>query len=933
MLAGTRGKHSFTPALLAAIYLLVFIEVLGNGATMIALPAIEDSIRVGFGSVGWILAANLAFYGGFLLIAGRLADHNVRRALISGATIFAISSLVCALAPGIQLLIVGRAGQGLGAAFFSAAAFSMIAKRVSPAKFGIAFGGLYATIAAGDLLGPFVGGIITQALDWRWIFALQVPIVALLLVVALVGLGDVSISKGRADIPFINCGLFVGGIALFLFALDRIEQWGFALALLLVASALILFGLFGATERRASKPLFDYALASQRLFLGALVLRFLSSFAIIVVPFLAIAYLQNVLSYSPIEVGVLVAVPFYGSVLLCSTIAGKLVDLTGPRTPCLFGFIGLAGGFALASTLTTTSPYTEVLLPAFILIGGGFGLISTPLQTVGVAIAGKERAGVASSLQSDVGWLSAAIGLAVLNAAFRVVADRNFDSELARTGAQVSPNLRDVVADLVGTKGIGAELGIFDLATATSIDHAVRETFIAAFSVVMLCAAALALVALPVTVVMLAGWRKRTGDTADRKSWGPYLKIGVAVTAAVAVLGAAIPVGSVVLGRPQPAAAFEVEGNTLTIYSSLALQGPLSEVNGDVLKAERIALAERGNQVGSYQIELVSLDGSTAQKQGWDSAQTSANAQRAAADPSTIAYIGEFNSGASADSIPILNKAGILQISPTNTAIGLTSTDAADPGSPEKYYPTGRRNYVRVIPNDTAQAAAQLLYVRQNDAREVFVVHDPDVYGRGLSNKITNLASRKGISIVGNEELSPDTTRYQSLVDRVQNSGADAFVFEGVSSDNSIALIQALHAALPDLLFFGSDGFKDPTFAKGIGSAAKNTYVTFPARKPGTYPPQADAFFESFRQLYGHDPTAFAIYGYEAMSVVLDALDSLGSDANNRADVIEAVFAIEDRESALGNYSIDANGDTNLPYYGGYRIADGEFVYDDRSDK
>lgn len=930
MLARIGGTRSFTAVALSAIYLLVFLETLGNGATMIALPAIEDSVRAGFGSVGWVLTANLVFYGGFLIIAGRLADHNMRRALISGATLFAVSSLICALAPGIQLLILGRAGQGLGAAFFSAATFSVLANRLPAAKLGVALGVLYATIAAGDLLGPFVGGLATQALDWRWIYALQVPLVVLLLVAALVGLGTTSNPKGSADIPYINAALLVAGIALFIFALDRAEQWGLTLALLLVASALIVTALFSRTERRAARPLFDYTLARQRLFLGALVLRFLSSFAIIAVPFLAIAYLQNVLSYSPIEVG-LRAVPLYGSVILFSTLAGKVVDLTGPRIPCILGFLALAGGFALASTLTTTTPYTQVLLPAFILIGGGFGLISAPVQTVAVALAGKERAGVAGGLLSTAGWLSSAIGLAVLNAAFRAVADGRFDSELASTGAQVSPHLRDVVANLVGTKGVGAELGHLDLATATSIDHAVRETYVTALSMVMQYVTGLALVGIPVALVMLARWRQRTGATVERQPWNRPRKIVLAVTVAAVLVGTALPLGLSVFRQPQPVAAFKVDGNTLVIYSSLALQGPLSEVDNDVLEAERMALAEHDGRVGGYSIELISLDDNTSQKQGSDAAQTAANAERAAADPRTIAYIGESNSGASAVSIPILNKAGILQISPTDTAIGLTSADAADPGSPEKYYPTSKRTFARVIPNDSAQAAAQLLYIRQSGAREVFMVHDADIYGRGLSNEFRQSASRKGISIVGNGELSADPTENEMLVNRVRDSGADAFMLEGVGSGNSIALIQELHAALPDLLIFGSDGVMEPAFAEGIGSAADSTYVTFPARKPGTYPEEGEAFFESFRKLHGRDPTAFAIYGYEAMSVVLDALASLGRDANNRADVIDAVFAIEDRESVLGAYSMNANGDTNLPYYGGYRIVDGHFVYDDRS--
>src|SRR5919108_229630 len=147
-------------------------------------------------------------------------------------------------------------------------------------------------------------------------------------------------------------------------------------------------------------------------------------------------------------------------------------------------------------------------------------------------------------------------------------------------------------------------------------------------------------------------------------------------------------------------------GSTLTIYSSLPLQGDSRPQSEDVVAGEKLALEEAGGKVGNFTIKYVSLDDATAAAGKWDPAQTSSDARKAAQDKSTIAYLGEFNSGASAISIPILNEANVLQISPSNTYVGLTRAEGADKGEPDKYYPAGKRTYGRVVPADHIQAEA-----------------------------------------------------------------------------------------------------------------------------------------------------------------------------------------------------------------------------------
>ena len=151
-----------------------------------------------------------------------------------------------------------------------------------------------------------------------------------------------------------------------------------------------------------------------------------------------------------------------------------------------------------------------------------------------------------------------------------------------------------------------------------------------------------------------------------------------------------------------------ISGDTLTIYSSLPLQGTSKGQSEAVINGEKLALKEVGNKVGKYKINYVSLDDSTAQNPGTaDEGQTAQNARKAVQDKKTIFYLGEFNSGGTKVSLPILNKADIPQISPSNTAVGLTTDEpGSEPGEPDKYYPAQKRTYARIVPTDTIQGAA-----------------------------------------------------------------------------------------------------------------------------------------------------------------------------------------------------------------------------------
>ena len=183
---------------------------------------------------------------------------------------------------------------------------------------------------------------------------------------------------------------------------------------------------------------------------------------------------------------------------------------------------------------------------------------------------------------------------------------------------------------------------------------------------------------------------------------------------------------------------------TLTIYSSLPLQGDSRPQSESVVNGEKLALQEAGGKVGKYTIKYVSTDDATAAAGKWDPGQTSANARKAAQDKSTIVYLGEFNSGATAISLPILNEANILQISPSNTYEGLTRAKGADKGEPDKYYPSGKRTYGRVVPADHIQGAAQATYQKDEGCTKTYILNDKEVYGKGIATQVADGAKNVG---------------------------------------------------------------------------------------------------------------------------------------------------------------------------------------------
>ena len=377
----------------------------------------------------------------------------------------------------------------------------------------------------------------------------------------------------------------------------------------------------------------------------------------------------------------------------------------------------------------------------------------------------------------------------------------------------------------------------------------------------------------------------------------------------------------------------EAEARTLKLYSSLPLQGASRPQTTAMVNGIKLALEQAGNKAGDFNVTYESLDDSTAQAGSWTPEATTANARKAAQDDATAVYIGEFNSGASAVSIPILNEGGVPQISPANTAVGLTSDEpGAEPGEPDKYYPTGQRTYVRIVPKDTIQGAALATVMKQDGCTKVQLTNDKEVYGAGLGNNIESAAEAQQLEIISNEAIDKNAPNYRSLAQKAKGAGADCFIYSGITANNAVQLYKDFAAALPDAKLYGPDGVAESGFADpkegGIpADVAAKVKVTVATLSPDEYPPEGQEFFSQFEEKYGEpNPDPYAIYGYEAARLALDAIERSGT--GNKEDIVKALFETKDRSSVLGTYSIDENGDTTLTDYGVYTVEGGELTFD-----
>jgi branched-chain amino acid transport system substrate-binding protein len=376
-----------------------------------------------------------------------------------------------------------------------------------------------------------------------------------------------------------------------------------------------------------------------------------------------------------------------------------------------------------------------------------------------------------------------------------------------------------------------------------------------------------------------------------------------------------------------PGAAQAADAEVIRIYSSLPLTGSSAAQTTTVVNAINLAIEQKtkGGLVcdGKFKIDFKSLDDATAAKGQWDEAKEQENANIAVSDPDTMVYIGTFNSGAAKISIPILNKAGLAMISPANTNVGLTKK--FNPGEPEKYYPSGKRNYMRVVTADDVQGSVGAKWAKSLGVKSVYILDDTQVYGKGLADVFEATAKTIGLNVLGRDGIDGKAADYKALATKIKSTNPQAIYFGGITQQNAGQLLKDIRAAGIKSIFMGADGILEQAFIDAAGADIANGVLATIAGTPkAKLPAVGKKFYSDYKAKYKGEPESYAIYGYEAASVTLTAISKVCK--KDRAAILDAMLATKNYKGVLGTWSFTETGDTSLTGMTGNRIVKGKWV-------
>ncbi|GAA1602855.1 DHA2 family efflux MFS transporter permease subunit [Kribbella sancticallisti] len=405
-----------------ALYVLcagMLMIVLDVTVVNVALPAIQDDLGFTSSSLAWVVNAYLIAFGGLLLLAGRLGDLLGRRTIfVAGLTLFTIASVWCGLAESQEMLVAARFVQGVGGALTSAVILGMIVTLFPEPREQAKAIGVYAFVAsAGGSIGLLAGGVLTQAINWHWIFFVNLPIglVTGVLAVKLIE-KDKGLGIGRGtDVPgavLITSALMVGVFTIVKPAAEL--GWTANRTIALSLLTLTLLACFIAREATAANPLVPLRIFKSRNLTGANLIQALSASGMFGIFFLGSLYLQRVLGYDALEIGLAFLPTTLVMGLLSVRYSEKLVMRFGARRPLIVGLVLIVVGLALFTQAPVGGNYVVHVLPVLLLLGLGGGICFPALMGLSMADVKPEDAGLASGLIGTTAEVGAALGLAVL---------------------------------------------------------------------------------------------------------------------------------------------------------------------------------------------------------------------------------------------------------------------------------------------------------------------------------------------------------------------------------------------------------------------------------------------------------------------------------------------------------------------------------------
>jgi EmrB/QacA subfamily drug resistance transporter len=443
----TARGHSANPwIVLVLVCLAQFMVILDATIVNVALPSIQVDLGMSDANLQWVVNSYALLFGGFLLLGGRAGDLIGRkRIFLAGVVLFTAASLVCGLAQNEEMLVIARGLQGLGAALVSPAALSIVTTTFEEGAERTKAMGVWAAIAVGGgAVGLLLGGVLTDAFSWPWIFFVNVPVGIVAFVLSLRLVPESKDEHVHKSFDLAGAVTVTGGLIALVFGIVRSNQsgWGSVEVIGCMALAAVLLAAFLLIERRSAEPLVRLSIFSVRTVRGANVTMFVAAAGLFAMFFFNTLYVQRVLGYSPLEAG-LAFLPFTLGVIIGAGLSQKLLPALGAREVPLVGLTVAAVGLLLFLRLTPDGTYLVDLLPGIMLTSIGMGLTFVPVTLIATSGIPHGDAGLASGLFNTSQQVGGALGLAVLS----TLATSKTTDVLASLGRR--PNEADTASALV----------------------------------------------------------------------------------------------------------------------------------------------------------------------------------------------------------------------------------------------------------------------------------------------------------------------------------------------------------------------------------------------------------------------------------------------------------------------------------------------------
>jgi EmrB/QacA subfamily drug resistance transporter len=505
---------------LAATVAAAGIVQLPTAAIVVAIPTIHSEFGASIAELQWTVTAFYIPFASLLIASGRIADIFGRRlTFFIGAALFAAGSLAAAVAPGVDVLIAGIAVCGMGGALLMPSSMAILTNVFTGTGRGMAVGMWGAATELISGVGVVVGGVLTDKLDWRWIFVVNIVVAAVMVLLALRGSPESRDPTVPRAVDFPGVILIASALTALTLALIEGSTWGWGSAAtigLLIGSA-VLFAAFVVVQRRSEHPLVDFSFFRHRNFSGSMVVIFVMDFSFGALLFFLPLYFQELLGYSPLEAGVLL-LPLTGLMVVASPLGGRVAATAGPRLPIVVGLASMAVAIYLISRVSLDTDYADLWAPTA-LMGFGVGLALTPMNLAAMNAISREHHGAASGLLVTLSGLGATLGVAATGAIFQQLqTDRTVSLADDRGVTVTEAQARELEGLLAGTPGAQHTLDQIAGGKAGGVREAVREAFVDALGTSLKLSAALVVLGLLLTVLLM-----RRSAAADAEPTPPIL--------------------------------------------------------------------------------------------------------------------------------------------------------------------------------------------------------------------------------------------------------------------------------------------------------------------------------------------------------------------------------------------------------------------------